>query len=720
MIDPPLQHTSFSSFSMMPDSTTPALTPDYTDSGEGEGEGSSSPASETATKTRRLTAFYPNMNSSNKPLKPFSRSAAKRQSVMTLGSIEHLQHYFTKTGIAAKSSPSKKLNSQLVPAIGGLASLKTSKPSLGSIMDFELPPSPAVPEIRQPAFPPYVKTYQTDPEAFLPGVVGDLTAVTHAWGIHDTHESPPDPNNPIRTSRAIDILDVLKTTTHAIRSVRNYVIALPDESAGTLRTQYRNKVAASAPVPKRNLAQSKSQLDPLSLIRKSALEVLAALRELEERSRVPLSDEAYDAQSDRGSSQDQHPHSRGASPAAMSDEELDIPHVDPDMSISFVHVQGRNESVPVWEDENDLDTHGLSEQEREKREHWDDRLVLGGGWLYKQDVKLTDLGKEQDVVRRYIDLVDDVLFGGTKDGKRGWEREGERNAKRTKEGRGQNRRVSAGDMFNYRFPHEASRLGRRVVSTSGILDSMRSMSLSEEPEDMETFSEAESIDEDDLPEWAKRSLFADDPVGRAHALLIALLPENLRSLVPSTPDNSAFFNSLASGQCLCAAYNTGVRRSRKPWGFISADSVHDIAFLEQSSDGADGDEKGKIGWTFRRIDNLRLWAGALKLRYLIPLVVPSAPGRPDHIPRTASPARTHSRGASPARSSSGHAAVSFNSADVPSPSLVKIRSTTAEAPLIFDPRLVARKDDGWETMLETVVLRWVKAVVEETRGEGLR
>ena len=83
----------------MPDSTTPALTPDYTD----EGEGSSSPASETAPKTRRLTAFYPNMNSANKPLKPFSRSAAKRQSVMTLGSIEHLQHYFTKTGIVAKS-----------------------------------------------------------------------------------------------------------------------------------------------------------------------------------------------------------------------------------------------------------------------------------------------------------------------------------------------------------------------------------------------------------------------------------------------------------------------------------------------------------------------------------------------------------------------------------------------------------------------------------------
>jgi hypothetical protein len=57
-----------------------------------------------AQKARRQTAFYPNVNSSNKPQKPFSRSAAKRESVMALGSIEHLQHYFTKTGLASKKA----------------------------------------------------------------------------------------------------------------------------------------------------------------------------------------------------------------------------------------------------------------------------------------------------------------------------------------------------------------------------------------------------------------------------------------------------------------------------------------------------------------------------------------------------------------------------------------------------------------------------------------
>ena len=58
-------------------------------------------ASSDSQRRRRQVAFYPNMNSTNKPQKPFSRSAAKRESVMALGSIEYLQHYFTKTGIAA-------------------------------------------------------------------------------------------------------------------------------------------------------------------------------------------------------------------------------------------------------------------------------------------------------------------------------------------------------------------------------------------------------------------------------------------------------------------------------------------------------------------------------------------------------------------------------------------------------------------------------------------
>src|SRR5882762_2263728 len=103
-------------------SSTPMfLTPESTGTPE-QLNASPTSAGAATKKARRQTAFYPNINASNKPQKlvlrflmwvqsadlpdgnrPFSRSAAKRESVMTLGSIEHLQHYFTKTGIAAKN-----------------------------------------------------------------------------------------------------------------------------------------------------------------------------------------------------------------------------------------------------------------------------------------------------------------------------------------------------------------------------------------------------------------------------------------------------------------------------------------------------------------------------------------------------------------------------------------------------------------------------------------
>lgn len=76
-------------------SSTPYLTPQSTGT-----QDSSPPAS--SQKSRPQVAFYPNVNAVNKEQKPFSRSAAKRESVMALGSIEHLQHYFTKTGLITK------------------------------------------------------------------------------------------------------------------------------------------------------------------------------------------------------------------------------------------------------------------------------------------------------------------------------------------------------------------------------------------------------------------------------------------------------------------------------------------------------------------------------------------------------------------------------------------------------------------------------------------
>lgn len=53
----------------------------------------------------------------------------------------------------------------------------------------------------------------------------------------------------------------------------------------------------------------------------------------------------------------------------------------------------------------------------------------------------------------------------------------------------------------------------------------------------------------------------------------------------------------------------------------------------------------------------------------------------------------------------------------PSPVRTKFGGGTNDVPLIgFDAKLVARRDEGWDTMLETVVLCWMRAVVDERRN----
>lgn len=424
-----------------------------------------------------------------------------------------------------------KPHSGLVPAIGGRNHINNQS----SVPEFQLPPSPVIPPaIPQPTFPPCIKTFEMNPDSLLPGVVDDLTAVVGIWGIESikpNHQRPQqavelpriDDNVNGKVSSPFEVLSVLKTTTRAVRSIRNYMLSLPDESTGTIRAQFRSTVASSVPMPKK--ASHQQNTDPLTLIRRSALEVLTCLRELEEKSRVPLSDDAYDAQSDHGSltGHSHTSHSRVTSPSINS---IDLPtdsEVDPDSSISFsyIQVQGRCESVPVWEDDNSSDS---DDEKLEKRERWDERLVLGGGWLYKQDVKLEDLEEEKNIVKTYLDLVDEVLFAGEKEGKRGWERERERVARKEKS-EAKARRVSAGDgdrLSSFQFPRPRG-MSRRVIST-GMIDSMKDMALTEEPEQMDVVSESgeESVDDEELPNWAKRTTFMGDMFGKHNVWALKL------------------------------------------------------------------------------------------------------------------------------------------------------------------------------------------------------
>lgn len=659
-----------------------------------------SPDPAAARKARRQTAFYPNMNAANKPQKPFSRSAAKRESVMMLGSIEHLQHYFTKTGIAAKKN-ALATHKGLVPALGGTLHIRNTSSISRDMLGVDLPPSPIVPPSRERQFPPVLKTFETDPDSLLPGVVDDLNAVSHAWCIDETPPSTP-----------FDVLGALKITTRTVRAIRNYVLSLPDESAGTIRAQYRSKQLGPGAIKQRQ-SDSSHQQDPLTLIRRSAISLLEVLRELEERSRLPLSDDAYDAQSEGSGSARAGAVTPevGRSPAhglgiidlpSERDGDGMLSTGDAALSYSLIQVEGRLERVPVWEDEDDI--HFDNEEERkEKREGWDERLVVDHGWLYKQDIQLDSLVKERNAVTKYLDDVDEVLFNGKQGDERGWDRAGRRLAQRSRS-RTANRRASAGLAENKKIGAFFSgvpidKKNRRV--TTGMMNLMGELSLTEEPEGMEGISEdAEnieegegetatddtSLDDDQVPAWARRGAFGGDELARAHAVLSDGLPAHLREVLAPPSSRDAFLGSLSSGQLLCLAYNACVRRSKKPWGYVNPDGIHDIIALMKADEAGDKKEGSKSGWTFRRIDNLRLWIGAMKLRYLLPIQQPGLP--------------TSRSGASPTPSAS--------------PSAMQTQFT---APLIFDVKVVARRDEGWQDMLESVLLSWVDIVVEEKRGE---
>lgn len=375
---------------------------------------------------------------------------------MTLGSIEHLQHYFTKTGIAAKKkcvifslfitllsplsfeshnyffgdklmhtdSPlMNKPRNGLVPAIGPAhpipSAIHAHTRSISS-KDIDLPPSPVIPHAVTRVFPPHVKAPETDPVTLLPGVIADLRAAAHTWGIDGDRKSTDEQTR-------VDVLDVLKTTTRAVRTVRNYVLALPDDSPLAPRLPGKREKGKSG--------EKGKEEDKDALIRHAALEVLTTLRSLEEKARVPLSDDAYDAQSDPSSLSpiSSVPTPLPATASTSSPTLISIPSparptvsitpapaspthtaaADPDASFTYLHIPGRP-AVPVWEHYEDDLSHSDEEPDTEaQRVRWDELLVMaggGGGWLYRADFTFAQLAMEKEKVGKWLDVVDGLLF----------------------------------------------------------------------------------------------------------------------------------------------------------------------------------------------------------------------------------------------------------------------------------------------------------------------
>jgi hypothetical protein len=159
----------------------------------------------------------------------------------------------------------------------------------------------------------------------------------------------------------------------------------------------------------------------------------------------------------------------------------------------------------------------------------------------------------------------------------------------------------------------------------------------------------EGDSDDEKPEWTKEDNWLGEPYFhifppcdveslkpvRIHAMLASSLASDLAPLLPAPSCSErelllalsyvrilcittlthivCSFPDISDGHLLCQAYNALVRTSPKPFGFIPAKSIHELP-QSQSLAVAGGDvtregkEKKAVGATFRRTENLTVWA----------------------------------------------------------------------------------------------------------------
>ncbi|EPQ31482.1 uncharacterized protein PFL1_06837 [Pseudozyma flocculosa PF-1] len=781
---------------------------------------------------RRSALFYPSSALAAKSnQKPFSRSAAKRDSVMALGSIGYLQHLYAKQGIASKTRPLTKGPMTLAIGLAGETMLAStpespsesptlSKASLrrgasdgqglaedGLVLvtspddqPIELPPSPKAPTSTRLPYPVVPKPVEADPEALWPMLLQDLDTTCQLWGLLNLVKrdkaSPsggrrlsiePDSRRPSSRSsmystdglddaaletQPIDLLELINATTKTIRSVRSYLLALPPASLSGKRIsenapgskpkdQFKrqssfgslSRRSSLSPLPLEKTYGSLSRRvsspqggspgstrampsawqapgsasspstspadstdvaeDPLTLVRKSALDVLSTLRELEEKHRLPPGHPDYEKAE--------------AETASLGEESA--------LGINLGSKDNRMPPAPGLRSLTslanpsslDLGLNGSPDK------------GSGEGYLYQTDLKLSDLGKEREFVNSYLTTVDRVLSVVQK-------------LKPTK-------RPSARLALNAEAEPSPEPSGANAAP--GItVDAAR---VGNDATDAAH----------DVPAWARKGEFQGGEIDGFELLQVSTEVTQSDNVLDISKDQ--LLDALVDGSMLCHAYNAALRQSSRPWGFIQPKEIHDLKAAEadalekqkmllkkaeaepeafQVKDKSGKDRRGasdasfadrtetdqksaaaspeglkkRPGWTFRKAENLRVWAAALRLRYHIQttsmsslesLNQPVLPGLQPPVKLGLHPRRVYSEAA--ASSSSLSLASTDSGRESARPSVAGSRAGHVNQGAIeFDPKRVARKEEGWEQMLYNLVVRWVHAVASEERGEDAR
>ncbi|KAK0567972.1 hypothetical protein OC861_002423 [Tilletia horrida] len=789
-------------------------------------------------RPRPSALFYPSSNlAAHSNQKPFSKSAAKRESVLALGSIGHLQHLFSKQGIASKQRPQMAGNLTLAighagqsalllhesppsspTATGGraeaLAALdRASSPTPQSQQPIlVLPPSPVPPQNKRLPYPNIERPTDVDPEALLPEVVQALDETCQKWDLigllKSSYRSAPSDaghtsnrsstigetalsssvimertlsdgtgpasvanaivGSPELASHRIDVLELIQSTTRTIRRVRAYLLAFPAdilatrlaERAGLHLTQSDTAALAprsqknafrrmssysqlpqlprsesrtghgptsgssfgpsatpsgmsahvasasstTSPVKKRSAreasetdarssnghesahgsidtasgvtspprlgasgasntsspAKKKVLDDPLVVIRKSALDVLGMLRELEERYRLPPDHPAYSARQEEDGGR-RSSAGLGLDPAVKLSAQASNSN-----RASTSGVANSLASMRLREDD-------VSEKPRANSgDNGVDFVSETTGFLYQQNVLSAELKQERSIVRDYVDTVDYVLSAVLSERKSSSSglRPSRSRATLVEHGDSSSRASSAqGFTSSAPFASEALKEEEEGVAARHAT-SVGSDSLME---DLDSDDERDTSEE---LKWNRPGVMPGGIKTRMTLLMDELLPADLRQHLQTRrlDTSEALLQVLADGHLLCLAYNAALRRSRRPWGFIREDDIHALVGNTSAPEAAK--------WTFRKIDNLRNWGAALRLRYGLAAdeMVPVDLDRDWNEQLAASSVAPNDE---------------------------------AKKSIRFEPRLVARREDGWQLSLAALVGRWLKAVGDE-------
>ncbi|POW11610.1 hypothetical protein PSTT_05153 [Puccinia striiformis] len=403
---------------------------------------------------RPRMAYYTPMNP-----RQFSSSAAKRDSVMALGSIAHLQHYFVRNGLATKNRNATHRNGIL--ALPGADQLAEED-------EQNLPPEPAPPPPKpsQPQFPAgRALPNLSDLESARQEVMAQLDQVCQSWGLvqlaatrapsvasnadeelHLPSSSSPSlsaagsGNLQLSIPHSTDlenegfIINLISLTTHAVRSVQKFIITIPDPDifsstnisslGGDLQRRMSHLELSTAARPKisrpglflgsassRTSSPSRPDSPQLNANRRtsSTFDPFAIFKKRAVFGPVLSTQSPSTLSSPTNNHNNHHHHHHKDDPLTILRKmSLEVLTCLKNIEHKF-RIPGS--ATPMEEEFGAAKLGQINEDEEEEGEGETALVLPSMGWEYRQDISLDHLRNEALIVKDWLECVDGILEG---------------------------------------------------------------------------------------------------------------------------------------------------------------------------------------------------------------------------------------------------------------------------------------------------------------------